>query len=88
MNNNVKPSDKEILEDILNSLKGVSDLFMHGTIESSSENVNNTFNDALFETLQLQKQTFDQMKNNGFYQIQAIDQNKITQAKNKLSSKI
>ena len=35
--------DKNLMEDILLLEKGVCDLYMHGTIESSTDNVHGTF---------------------------------------------
>ena len=36
-------NDKNVMEDILLLEKGVCDLFMHGTIESSTANVHQAF---------------------------------------------
>ena len=41
--------DKCIMENLLNVTKGVCDLYMHGSIESSSPNVHRAFTDALNE---------------------------------------
>ena len=38
--------DKNLMENILLLEKGVCDLFLHGTIESSTQNVHDTFNTA------------------------------------------
>ena len=38
--------DKTIMENILLTTKGVCDLYMHGAIESSTENVNTAFKSA------------------------------------------
>ena len=35
--------DKCIMENLLLTTKGVCDLYMHGTIESSTQNVHQTF---------------------------------------------
>lgn len=47
-------ADKEIMENLLNTVKGVCDLYMHGTIESSTQNVHAAFDDALEESLCMQ----------------------------------
>lgn len=39
--------DKCIMENLLLTTKGVCDLYMHGTIEASTANVHQTFNQAL-----------------------------------------
>ena len=43
--------DKNLMESLLMSTKGVCDLYMHGSIESGTTNVNNSFNKALNDTL-------------------------------------
>ena len=46
--------DKCIMENLLLTEKGVCDLYVHGTIESSTTNVHQTFNQALNDSLCLQ----------------------------------
>lgn len=76
-------NDKELFEDLLNTLKGACDLYMHGTIESATPNVNSAFNQTLFETLEMQNSVYNTMKNCGWYAVQNVDSNKISQAKTK-----
>ena len=45
--------DKEIMEGLLMSAKGVCDLYMHGTIESGTENVRQAFNTALDDSMSM-----------------------------------
>ena len=52
-------NDKELFEDLLTTLKGSCDLYMHGSIESANTNVNNTFNETLFETLKMQNDVYN-----------------------------
>ena len=79
-------NQKELLSDVLCSLKGSSDLFLHGTIESSNQNVHEAFTNALNETLRMQHETFKLMENMGHYQTQNVEQNKIMQTKQKIDS--
>ena len=44
-------NDREIMENLLLTTKGVCDLYMHGTIESATQNVHAAFDDALRESL-------------------------------------
>ena len=46
--------DKNLMQDILLLEKGVCDLFMHGTIESSTQNVHQAFECALNDSLKMQ----------------------------------
>ena len=78
-------NQKELLTDILSSLKGASDLFLHGSMESSNQNVHETFQNALDETLRMQHETYKLMEKLGYYQNTNVDQNKIMQTKNKIN---
>ena len=53
--------DKCIMENLLNVTKGVCDLYMHGSIESSSPNVHRAFTDALNEALSMQSSIYREM---------------------------
>ena len=46
--------DKCIMENLLLTTKGVCDLYLHGTIESSTANVHQTFDCALNDSLCMQ----------------------------------
>ena len=60
-------NDKNLMEDILLLEKGVCDLFLHGTIESPTANVHQTFSDALNDALCMQDQVYDKMAEKGWY---------------------
>lgn len=78
-------NDKELLEDILLTVKGGSDLLLHGTIESSTQNVHSTFDNALNDCLKMQNEIYSKMSERGWYPSEQADQNKINQAKQKFS---
>ena len=46
--------DKEILENELSLIKGVCDLYLHGTIESSTKEIHDEFKCALNKSLDIQ----------------------------------
>lgn len=75
--------DKNLMENILQLQKGVCDLYMHGTIESSTGNVHNAFNCALNESLCLQENVYSQMAQKGWYPAEQVEQQKITTVKQK-----
>ena len=77
--------EKGIMEDLLNVTKGTCDLYMHGTIESSTENIHNAFNNALNEALQMQNEIYSKMAGKGWYSTQQAEQQKIQQVKQKYS---
>lgn len=58
-------NDNELLEDILLTVKGGSDLLLHGTIESSTHNVYSTFDNALNDCLKMQNEIYSKMSERG-----------------------
>lgn len=79
-------NDKNLMENILLLEKGVCDLFMHGTIESATDNVHTAFSNALNDTLCLQNTVYDKMSAKGWYSMEQVEQNKINSAKQKFSA--
>ena len=79
-------NDKQIMEGILNSTKGVCDLYMHGSIESATANVHQVFTDALNDTLCMQNAVYNQMSRQGWYQTQQADEQQKQQLRQKFSS--
>ena len=67
--------DKNLMENILLLEKGVCDLYMHGTIEASTDNVHPAFSNALNE----------EMAAKGWYPTEQADQSKISSLKQKFS---
>lgn len=78
--------DKCILENLLQLTKGSADLYLHGTIESSTENINTTFHDILCETLKIQHEIYKKMEAKGWYPVEQVEQQKIQQVKQKNSA--
>lgn len=77
--------DKDILEEHLLVIKGVCDLYMHGTLEATTKEVHDTFKCALNECLDMQNKIYNIMKNKGWYQTDNAEQTKIESAKQKFS---
>ena len=78
--------DKCIMEDILLTTKNACDLYMHGTIESSTANVHGAFNTALGDTLAIQDNVYKKMSAKGWYPAQQAEQQTIQQVKQKFSN--
>lgn len=79
-------NDKHLMENILLLEKGVCDLFLHGTIESSTDNVHQTFSNALNNALTMQDTIYDKMASKGWYPTEQVEQNKVTSVKMKFDS--
>lgn len=75
--------DKNLMENILLLEKGVCDLFMHGAIESGTDNVHQTFCTALNDSLCMQDTIYDKMTAKGWYPTEQVEQNKINTVKQK-----
>ncbi len=78
--------DKAIMTSILNNVKGVCDLMMHGSIESATPNVHSAFQQELDDTLCMQNQIFNKMSEKGWYPMQQAEQQQIDSTKQKYSS--
>lgn len=59
-------NDKNLMENILLLEKGGCDLFLHGTIESGTENVHQAFQTALNASLNMQDSIYDEMTDMGW----------------------
>ncbi len=80
--------DKELMENILMLEKGVCDLFMHGTIESPTEDVHKAFCTALNSSLAMQDTIYERMAEKGWYPTEQADQSKIDGVKQKFSAQM
>lgn len=78
--------DRNLMQDILLLEKGVCDLYMHGAIESSTQNINQTFKTALNDSLVMQDDIYKKMESKGWYQTEQAQQDKIDTLKQKFSN--
>ncbi len=78
--------DKELMEKELLVIKGVCDLYLHGTIESTTAEVHNAFKCALNESLDIQNKLYNLMAEKGWYQTDTAEQQKIDQLKQKYAA--
>lgn len=77
--------DRDLMENELLIIKGVCDLYLHGTIESSTAEVHTAFQHALEETLNIQNKIYNLMAEKGWYKTDVAEQTKIDSAKQKFS---
>jgi spore coat protein CotF len=78
--------DRNLMENLLILEKGACDLFMHGTIESPTPKVRETFKKSLSESLCMQDSIYSKMQQKGWYPTERVEQNKISNVKQKFSS--
>lgn len=78
--------DRNLMENELLVIKGVCDLYLHGTIESTTAEVHSAFKCALNETLDIQNKIYNLMAEKGWYKTELADQAKIDCAKQKYAN--
>ena len=78
--------DRNLMQDILLLEKGACDLYMHGTIESSSQNINQVFKTALNNSLTMQDDIYKQMSAKGWYPMEQATQQQRAQVRQKYAS--
>ena len=74
-------NDRDLMEDVLLVVKGAADLYLHGTIESSTLNVHSTFEKVLNDILCMQNEIYNLMAQKGWYPTQSAEQQQIDQVK-------
>lgn len=79
--------DKDLMEKELLIIKGVCDLYLHGTIESSTAEVHEAFKCALNESLDIQNKIYNLMAEKGWYKTETVEQTKIDTVKQKFATK-
>ena len=79
-------NDKEIMEGILLTTKGVCDLFLHGSIESATPKVHEAFSSALNDAISMQSGVYAAMADHGWYPSDVAPAQQIQQVKNKFSN--
>ncbi len=78
--------DRNLMEKELLIIKGVCDLYLHGTIESSTAEVHAAFKEALNQSLDIQNKIYNLMAEKGWYKMEMAEEPKINAAKQKFSS--
>ena len=68
-------------------LKSTVEVFIHGTLESSNEDVRNLLKTSLNEILTSQSNTYDLMTDYGFYNVNNVQANEISNTLNNIESK-
>lgn len=78
--------DKDLLEKELLIIKGVCDLYLHGTLESTTAEVHTAFKDALNTSLDIQNKLYNLMAEKGWYKTDVAEQAKINTLKQKYAN--
>ena len=78
--------DKIMMSTVLGNIKGMCDLMMHGTIESSTPAVHGAFQCALDDMLCMQNRIYHEMSAKGWYPAEQAEAQKIANIKQKFSN--
>ncbi|WOC31155.1 MULTISPECIES: spore coat protein [Caproicibacterium] len=77
--------DRNTMQDLLTTEKNACDLYLHGSIESGTQNVNQAFTRALQDSLTMQGDIYKKMSDKGWYTTQQAPQQQMQQIKQKFS---
>ena len=78
--------DKLLMENYLLILKGTTEVYVHGTLESSNNDVRQTLKDSLNDILGSQASTYDLMTKYGWYNVKNVDKSNISDTLTKLEN--
>ncbi len=78
--------DRDLMENELLIIKGVCDLYLHGTIESTTAEFHQAFKEALNISLDIQNKLYNLMAEKGWYKTDTAEQTKIDAAKTKYAN--
>ncbi|MBQ5397864.1 MAG: spore coat protein [Ruminococcus sp.] len=78
--------DRNLMENMLILEKGACDLYLHGAIESSTQNVHSAFKSSLNDSLKMQDEIYLKMQAKGWYPSEQADGNKLDSVKQKFSA--
>ena len=81
-------NDKLIMDNYLLILKSTVEVFVHGTLESSNQNVRTLLKKGLDSTIESQANTYDEMTRYGWYKINNIEKSEILKTINSINSQI
>lgn len=78
--------NKLLLENYLLVLKSTVEVFVHGTLESSNQDIRSILKECLNEILTCQANTYDLMTTYGWYQVNNVDSSEINKTLNKINN--
>ena len=80
-------NDQMIMENYLLNLKSTVEVFVHGTLESSNEEVRCLLKNGLNTILACQADTYDKMCENGWYKVNNVNKKSIKSTLTKIENK-
>ena len=69
--------DQLLMDNYLLVLKSTVEVYVHGTLESSNEDIRKLLKECLSETLTHQANTYDEMTKYGWYNVKNVEKTQI-----------
>ena len=79
-------NDQLLMDNYLLILKSTMEVYVHGTLESSNEDIRQLLKEGLNNTQINQANTYDEMTKYGWYNVKDIEQTTIKETLNKINS--
>ncbi len=76
-------NDQNLMENLLILEKSGCDMYLHGTVESATGTVQQSFKSALNQSLAMQEKIYSEMSARGWYQPDCAEQSKMQEIKQK-----
>mgnify|MGYP002624212390 CR=1 FL=1 len=70
-------SDQLLMDNYLLVLKSTVEVYVHGTLESSNQDIRELLKECLSETLTHQANTYDEMTKYGWYNVKNVEKTQI-----------
>ena len=79
-------SDQLLMDNYLLILKSTMEVYVHGTLESSNEDIRELLKEGLNNTQTNQANTYDEMTKYGWYNVKDVETTTMKETLNKLSN--
>ena len=77
--------NQTLMDNYLLILKSTIEVYVHGTLESSNQDIRNILKQGLDETITHQKNTYNEMTKYGWYTVNNVDSSTINQTLQKVN---
>ena len=75
-----------LMDNYLLILKGTVEVYVHGTLESSNQDIRSLLKTCLDDTMSSQARTYDEMTKYGWYKVNNVETTLINQTLNKVKN--
>ena len=77
-------NDQILMDNYLLVLKSTMEVYVHGTLESSNQDIRDLLKSGLDETVKHKAKTYDEMTQCGWYQVNNVNKSDIKQTLSKI----